>query len=239
MKVDSIQNNNPSFYAKLQLRGNTKLIADDGFKTIKEIVGKIGSETDIIDIALPMFNRFIKNKANINIACYVNGSLEQFSQNIEKTNILACVIAGLEKAKEIFSISNQASKEVFNVKEKTLIKATNKPTKQCAINIEDKKTQELLVEMTNLLDGIVRHRYNIPNYSKDFLKMGKHINDRITGDGYCAIHLLATSTRVDLMELLLKHPDIDIKVRTDWGDTPLHIASRVGYYDDRIIKLLE
>ena len=61
MKVDSIQNNNPSFYAKLQLRGNTKLIADDGFKTIKEIVGKIGSETDIIDIALPMFNRFIKN----------------------------------------------------------------------------------------------------------------------------------------------------------------------------------
>ena len=145
-----------------------------------------------------------------------------------------------QQVENIYKAAEEANAGLIEKKheKRNTKKFTNGPAKQCAIDIEDKKTQELLVEMTNLLDGIVRHRYNIPNYSKDFLKMGKHINDRITGDGYSAIHLLAASTRADLMELLLKHPDIDIKVRTDWGDTALQIASRVGYYDDRTMKLL-
>ena len=81
----TVNNSQPNFNAKLQLRGNISLLDNNGVRTIKKITDKIGSNTDIIDINLP--DKFSKNKANANIAGYVNGVLEQYTVSTEKASV--------------------------------------------------------------------------------------------------------------------------------------------------------
>lgn len=238
MKINSIQNNNPNFNAKLQLRGNTELIANDGVNKLKEVASKIGSESDIIDIAIPMSNKFIKNKADLNIAGYVNGALEQFTHSIEKTNVLMGVIVGLEKVKDVFSTLNQTPQKISNVEESNLTEVTNKKTRQCVIDMEDSKTQELLEELKSLIiyAKLGKGKSTVPNYCKNFLKLGEKINNPLSRYKDTPIFYAAAYGREDLLELLLKHPDINVNVQDSTGSTPLHMAISLNRCE--CIKLL-
>ena len=217
MKINSItknniQNNNPNFNARLQLSGNTNLLVNEGVATLQDVVSRIGTKKDIIDIALPIANSFNKGKANVNIAGYVNGALKQFTHSIEKTDILRSLIEGLKSNYVIKEVNFDAWKEVFD--------------------LEDEKTFEdldrLLYFANEKSDG-GKFRFNSV---EDMLN---RINAPITREDDRIIHWLATRD-VDLLKLCLKHPNINVNVQECLGRTALHFAS--GYPRIESLKLL-
>ena len=212
---NNYQQNKPSFKAKLQLKGNTGLVANDGVETLKEIVSRIGSKTDIIDIALPISNRFSKGKANVNIAGYVNGALEQFVHSIEKTDVLGSLIEGL--------------KSNYVIKEKTPI---NKDAWKEVIDLKDEETFEAY---DRLLTSINANLYLDGEYKfKSVEDMLGRINEPVTKDKMRLIHYAVRKT--DFLELCLKHPNIDLNVQDSQGLTALHVATRFSYVES--LKLL-
>ena len=104
LKEYNNQNNKPNFKAKLQISGNTNLLTSSQIDTLKEFGSRIGTKADVIDIALPITKKTSKSIANANIAGWVNGTLKQFTQGIEKTDVLGSLIEGLK--------SNYVVKEV-------------------------------------------------------------------------------------------------------------------------------
>ena len=219
MKVQAINNNyqqnKPNFKAKLQLKGNTGLVANDGVETLKEIVSRIGSKTDIIDIALPISNRFSKGKANVNIAGYVNGALEQFVYSIEKTDVLGSLIEGL--------------KSNYVIKEKTPI---NKDAWKEVIDLKDEETFEAY---DRLLASINSQWYLDGEYKfKSVEDMLGRINEPVTKDKMRLIHYAVR--KADFLELCLKHPNIDLNVQDSQGLTALHVATRFSCVES--LKLL-
>ena len=113
------------------------------------------------------------------------------------------------------------------------------------IDMEDPETQNLLSELTTFLREQKTVDY-CPDYTKDFLKIGKAINDPIsapivTEDGKTDIDFRAITYVVNfgkdkLLKLLLKHPDIDVNVRDFYNRTPLNRASAAGHVE--CLKLL-
>ena len=219
MKIQIINNNyqqnKPSFKAKLQLKENTGLVANDGVETLKEIVSRIGSKTDIIDIALPISNRFSKGKANVNIAGYVNGALEQFVHSIEKTDVLGSLIEGL--------------KSNYVIKEKTPI---NKDAWKEVIDLKDEETFEAydLLRVKINCDWYLYEEHTFKSV-KDMLE---RINEPIKKDRRRLIHYAVRNP--DFLKLCLKHPNIDVNVQDSQGKTALHYASSTHYVES--LKLL-
>lgn len=218
MKVSSINNNyqqnKPSFKAKLQLSGNTTLIANEGVAKLQDVVSRIGSKTDIIDIALPISNRFSKGKANVNIAGYVNGALEQFVHSIEKTDVLGSLIEGLKSNYVIKEVNFDAWKEVFDLKDKETFESLNR----------------------------LRDFANSKSTSKDFRfntieDMLNRINAPITRDNDRIIHYAALRNP-DLLKFCLKHPNIDVNAQNVIGNTALHWVSE-NFKEESIKLLLE
>ena len=134
LNKNSINSIQPSFRARLQLRGNISLLDNNGVKCLSKTIDKIGSKTDIIDINLP--EKFSKNKANVTIAGYVNGALEQFSVSIEKNNVLNGIISCLQNAKKLFPKTKSTAK-AKNTSPKEIINAL----------VDDKKFNEKLAEL--------------------------------------------------------------------------------------------
>ena len=215
IKEQNIQGNQPNFKAKLQLKGNTNLLVNDGVETLKEIVSRIGAKTDIIDIALPISNRFSKGKANVNIAGYVNGALEQFVHSIEKTDVLGSLIEGL--------------KSNYVIKEKTPI---NKDAWKEVIDLKDEETFDAydLLRLRINWDWYLDKEYRFKSV-KDMLE---RINEPIKKDRSRLIHYAVRNP--DFLKLCLKHPNIDVNVQDSQGLTVLHYASRLHYVES--LKLL-
>ena len=217
MKVNSItkynvQNNKPSFNASLQLSGNTNLLVNDGVATLQEFVSRIGSRGDFIDIALPMSNKITKNNAKANIAGWVNGTLKQFPQSIEKTDVLGSLIKGLKSNYIVNEINFDAWKEVFDLK--------------------DKETFESLERLRNFA--------NFNGAGKEFRfdsieDMLERINAPITIENERIIHYAALRN-TDLLKICLKHPNINVNAQNCLGDTPLHWVSH--NLNEESIKLL-
>ena len=111
------QNNKPNFKAKLQISGNTNLLTSSQIDTLKEFGSRIGTKADVIDIALPITKKTSKSIANANIAGWVNGTLKQFTQGIEKTDVLGSLIEGLKSNYVVKEVNFDAWKEVFDLKE--------------------------------------------------------------------------------------------------------------------------
>ena len=217
MKINSItknnvQNNNPNFNARLQLSGNTDLLVNDGVATLQDVVSRIGTKGDIIDIALPITNKFNKGKANVNIAGYVNSTLKQFVQSIEKTDVLGSLIEGLKSNYIVKEVNFDAWKEVFDLK--------------------DKETFAKLVR----LFCFANEKSDGGKFRFDSVEdMLNRINAPITGDNERIIHYAAIRDP-DLLELCLKHPNININAQNCLGDTPLHWVSH--NFNEKSIKLL-
>ena len=258
MKIDSVQNNRPNFTAQLRLKGNVRLISKEATNTLNNIVSKIGSASDIIEIAIPVPIKYVENKANIDIVAHINGAKEQISQVIEKGIILSGITIGLEKIKEKFSNSDKENIEIVeasnletNIAKNGTIndavsnKKNTEKINNNIIDMEDPETQNLLSELTTFLREQKTVDY-CPDYTKDFLKIGKAINDPIsapivTEDGKTDIDFRAITYVVNfgkdkLLKLLLKHPDIDVNVRDFYNRTPLNRASAAGHVE--CLKLL-
>ena len=98
MKVNSIQNYNLSFNAKLQLSGNTKLLNPENVKCLKNTVENIGTKSDIIAIKLP---ETLKEDALISFAGFVNGVNVQISESFDKNDgLMTALTKGLNNLKE-------------------------------------------------------------------------------------------------------------------------------------------
>ena len=134
LNKNSINSIQPSFRARLQLRGNISLLDNNGVKCLSKTIDKIGSKTDIIDINLP--EKFSKNKANVTIAGYVNGALEQFSVSIEKNNVLNGIVSCLQNAKKLFPKAKSTAKA-----------KTTSPKEIINALVDDKKFNEKLAEL--------------------------------------------------------------------------------------------
>ena len=70
-----ISSQEPNFKAKMQLRGNIRLLKNEQAQSLKSIIEKIGLKSDIIDINLP---QKVAPKGVVHMAGYINGALEQF-----------------------------------------------------------------------------------------------------------------------------------------------------------------
>ncbi len=98
MKVNSIQNYNLSFNAKLQLSGNTKLLNPENVKCLKNTVENIGTKSDIIAIKLP---ETLKEDAFIGFAGFVNGVNIQISEIFYKNyGLMTALTKGLNSLKK-------------------------------------------------------------------------------------------------------------------------------------------
>ena len=209
---NNVQNNNPNFNARLQLSGNTNLLANNGVETLKGVVSRLGTKADIIDIALPISNRFVKNKANANIAGYVNGTLKQFIQSIEKTDVLGSLIEGLKSNYVVKEVNFGAWKKVFDLK--------------------DKETFEALKRLRRFANSKSDGENFYFNSVEDMLD---RINAPITKYDKRIIHFI-TVENTDLLKLCLKHPNINVNVQDCLGETALHKAS--SYPNIESLKLL-
>ena len=98
MKVNSIQNYNLSFNAKLQLSGNTKLLNPENVKCLKNTVENIGTKSDIIAIKLP---ETLKEDAFIGFAGFVDGVNVQISEIFDKNDgLMTALTKGLNSLKK-------------------------------------------------------------------------------------------------------------------------------------------
>ncbi|KAL3862651.1 hypothetical protein ACJMK2_008605 [Sinanodonta woodiana] len=71
---------------------------------------------------------------------------------------------------------------------------------------------------------------------KRLLDMGADINDQRENTGHTCLHLAVYNNRRDIVDYLLKMPNIQKDCRTKEGQTALHIATKEGLFE--IIKLL-
>ena len=101
-----INNYQPSFNARMQLRGNISLLQKGEVESLKTIIGRIGSTPDIVDITLP---HQLSESGTVRMAGYINGALEQFSGNFNNNDIYSGIIKGLDKIKEIFPMKQTES----------------------------------------------------------------------------------------------------------------------------------
>ena len=122
------------FGAKLQLRGNIGLLSNNNVQVLQKNIKNWGNSTDIIDINLPQ--KFSKNKANVSIAGYINGALEQLNVVVEKNDILGGIVSGLQNAKKIFP-DNKTSNKTANMPIQEIINKL----------IENEKFNEKLAEL--------------------------------------------------------------------------------------------
>ena len=218
MKVQAINNNyqqnKPNFKAKLQLSGNTNLITNDSVAKLQDVVSRIGTKEDVIDIALPLATKFSKGLANVNIAGYVGSTLKQFTHSIKKTNVLESLIEGLKSNYVVKEVNFDAWKEVFDLKdEKTF------------------KDLELLRRFANSKSDSEGFRFNSV---EDMLN---RINAPITKDYDRIIHYVALRDP-ELLKLCLKHPNINVNAQNDWGNTALHYVSH-NFKEESLKLLLE
>ena len=180
----TVNNSQPNFNAKLQLRGNISLLDNNGIRTIKKITDKIGSNTDIIDINLP--DKFSKNKANTNIAGYVNGVLEQYTVSTEKSNILKSIISGIENIKKLFPQEknttendnlNKILSSIEELKDKKLSRDPEYVSKKLveAILIRVENDEKLELKLARSVADALSNNYNI-SY-KFALEICDHLTD--------------------------------------------------------------
>ena len=218
MRINSIKeyniNNNPNFKAKLQISGNTNLLTSSQIDTLKEFGSRIGTKADVIDIALPITKKTSKSIANANIAGWVNGKLKQFTQGIEKNDVLGSLIEGL--------------KSNYVIKEKTPI---NKDAWKEVIDLKDEETFDAYDRL--------RLRINTDWYLGEFRfnsveDMLGRINEPIQEDKSRLIHYAVRNP--DFLKLCLNHPNIDLNVQDSQGKTALHYASSLPYVES--LKLL-
>ena len=99
MQISPIQQNNTNFKAQMQLSGNVELINNQQKETLKKIIDKLGSKTDIFDINL---SDKLTNKGFIPVAVFANNKLSQFLGEFRNNDIYSGVINALEQTKEIF-----------------------------------------------------------------------------------------------------------------------------------------
>ena len=217
MKINPIkeynnQNNKPNFKAKLQISGNTNLLTSSQIDTLKEFGSRIGTKADVIDIALPITKKTSKSIANANIAGWVNGILKQFTQGIEKTDVLGSLIEGLKSNYVVKEVNFDAWKEVFD--------------------LNDEKTLKSLNRLYNFAYNRTEGKEFYFNSVEDMLE---RINAPLSSDGDRVIHHAALRN-TDLLKLCLKHPNINVNVQNCLGNTALHLVSWNG--KEESIKLL-
>ena len=212
LKEYNNQNNKPNFKAKLQISGNTNLLTSSQIDTLKEFGSRIGTKADVIDIALPITKKTSKSIANANIAGWVNGTLKQFTQGIEKTDVLGSLIEGLKSNYVVKEVNFDAWKEVFDLKDKKTFEDLDK-----------------LRRFANSKSDGGEFRYNSVEDMLD------RINAPISEDGERIIHYAATRD-TDLLKLCLKHPNINVNVQNGLEETALHWASSYPVYES--IKIL-
>ena len=99
MQISPIQQNNTSFKANMQLSGNVTLLNNQQRETLKKVVDKVGSKTDIVDVNL---SEKLANKGFIPVAVFANNKLSQFLGEFKNNDIYSGVINALEQTKEIF-----------------------------------------------------------------------------------------------------------------------------------------
>ena len=99
MQISPIQQNNTSFKANMQLSGNVTLLNNQQRETLKKVVDKLGSKTDIVDVNL---SEKLVNKGFIPVAVFANNKLSQFLGEFKNNDIYSGVINALEQTKEIF-----------------------------------------------------------------------------------------------------------------------------------------
>ena len=99
MQISPIQQHNTSFKANMQLSGNVTLLNNQQRETLKKVVYKLGSKTDIVDINL---SEKLANKGFIPVAVFANNKLSQFLGEFKNNDIYSGVINALEQTKEIF-----------------------------------------------------------------------------------------------------------------------------------------
>ena len=94
-----INNYQTSFKAQMQLNGNINLLKDKEIQTLKAIIDKIGTKTDIVDIKL---TEKVINKGFIPIATFANNKLSQFIGESKNDDVYSGIINALEQTIEIF-----------------------------------------------------------------------------------------------------------------------------------------
>ena len=94
-----ISSQEPNFKAKMQLRGNIRLLKNEQAQSLKSIIEKIGLKSDIIDINLP---QKVAPKGVVHMAGYINGALEQFQGKYKNFDVYSGILNGLDKVKDIF-----------------------------------------------------------------------------------------------------------------------------------------
>ena len=99
MQISPIQQHNTSFKANMQLSGNVTLLNNQQRETLKKVVDKLGSKTDIVDVNL---SEKLANKGFIPVAVFANNKLSQFLGEFRNNDIYSGVINALEQTKEIF-----------------------------------------------------------------------------------------------------------------------------------------
>ena len=99
MQISPIQQNNTSFKANMQLSGNVTLLNNQQRETLKKVVDKLGSKTDIVDVNL---SEKLVNKGFIPVAVFANNKLSQFLGEFKNNDIYSGVINALEQSKDIF-----------------------------------------------------------------------------------------------------------------------------------------
>lgn len=212
LKEYNIQKNKPNFKAKLQISGNTNLLTSSQIDTLKEFGSRIGTKADVIDIALPITKKNSKSIANANIAGWVNGKLKQFTQGIEKNDVLGSLIEGLKANYVVKEVNFDAWKEVFDLNDEKTLKSLNKLLRFANSNSDGKGYKFNSVE-----------------------DMLERINEPLSSNGDRVIHHAALRN-TDLLKLCLKHPNINVNVQNCLGNTALHWVS--DNFNEESIKLL-
>jgi Fic family protein/ribosomal protein S8 len=90
------------------------------------------------------------------------------------------------------------------------------------------KYLNILEERTPLVEA---SRYGKLEIVKQLLDSGEDINDYDTHDGKTALHCAAQfSHPFEILELLLKHPDIDVNIKDNNDHTALYYATDSGWF---------
>lgn len=153
------------FGAKLQLRGNIGLLSNNNVQVLQKNIKNWGNSTDIIDINLPQ--KFSKNKANVSIAGYINGALEQLNVVVEKNDILGGIVSGLQNAKKIFP-DNKTSNKTANMPIQEIINKL----------IENEKFNEKLAELLKVQSDTLKIKKisnKFDNFEKSYDKKIKQL----------------------------------------------------------------
>ena len=244
VKINSItehnaQNNKLNFKAKLQISGNTNLLTSIEADTLKEFGSRIGSKVDVIDIALPITKKTSKSIANANIAGWVNGTLKQFTQSIEKTDVLGSLIEGLKSNYFVQEVNHGAWKGFIDLEDKKTFNVLD--TFRCFVNKERRtKIGSKFHSVEDMLDRInepivdwsqkriIHFAVQDPNTLKLCLK---HPNIDVNAQDYLgrtSLYLASSDHLIESLKLLFERPDIDMTIKANSGLTAEHCI----YYGD-------